>query len=69
MKTPTARETQFQRSERLVSRVFKLIDAFDANNGLRSRDELYGDPLFDDGVAGAQRARTTRRAMNGTGKQ
>ena len=69
MKTPAAREAQFERSERLVSRVFELIDAFDSNDGLRCGNELYGDLLFDNGVAGAQRDRTTSRAISGAGKQ
>jgi len=56
MKTAAARETQLKGSERLVSRVFELIDPFDSNDGLRRGNELYGDLLFDNGVAGASEA-------------
>jgi hypothetical protein len=69
MKTPPAGETQLEGSERLIAGVLKVIDAFDANDGLRSGDELYGDLLFDDGVAGAKRDRTTCHAIAGAGKQ
>src|SRR5216683_1993271 len=69
METAAARETQLKGSERLVSRVFELIDPFDSNDGLRRGNELYGDLLFDNGVAGAQRGRTTGRAISGASKQ
>jgi len=69
MKPPATRKTQFERSERLVSRVFKLIDAFDSNDRLRCGNELYGDLLFGNGVTGAQGGRTADGEVSGTGKQ
>src|SRR5712664_1441352 len=65
----TAGQAKLNRGERLVSRVSKLVHAFDANNGLRRRDELHGDPLIDNGVAGAQRGSTTRRAISQGGRE
>jgi hypothetical protein len=69
MKPPAARKAQFEGSERLIAGVLKLISAFDSNDGLRGRDELYGNLLFDNGVTGAQRDRTTGHTISGTGKQ
>jgi hypothetical protein len=69
MKTPSAGKTQFEGSERLIASVLELIDAFDANDGLWSRNERNDDLLFDDGVAGAQRDCTAGRVTSGAGQQ
>jgi len=69
MKPPAARKPQFEGSERLIAGVLKLISAFNSNDGLRGRNELYGNLLFDNGVAGAQRDRTAGHTISGTGKQ
>ncbi len=68
MKAAATGQAKLNRGERLVSRVFKLVHAFDANAGLRRRDELHGDPLIDNGVARAQRGSTTRSAISQAGK-
>jgi len=69
MKPPAAGKAQFEGSERLIAGVLKLVHAFDANDGLRGRDELYCNLLFDNGVSGAKRDRATGHAISGTGKQ
>ena len=69
MKTPAAGKAQLERSEGLVTGIFKLIYAFDSNDRLRGGNELDGNLLFDDGIAWAQCGRTAGSPISDAGEQ
>src|SRR5260370_2733343 len=69
VKAAATGQVKLNRGERLVSRVFKLVHAFDANAGLRPRDELHGDPLIDNGLARAPRGSTPPSAISQAGNK
>ena len=69
MKTPAAWKAQLERSEGLVAGIFKLIDAFDSNDWQWGGNELNGNLLFDDGIAGAERGRTAGSPISDAGEQ
>ncbi len=58
MKTPPSRQPQLQFVDRPVAGIFQQILRLHSNAWLRSRDELYADLLFLDGVARAERRNT-----------
>ena len=62
-------KTELECREGLISGIFELIDTFNSNDGLRSRNELNVDLLFDNSVARAERSRTAGSAINGAGQQ
>lgn len=68
MEAATARETQFEGGQRLVSRVLQLISGIDANDGLCG-NELDVELLLDDGVARSERGYATGGPISGATEQ
>ena len=59
MEAPAAGEAELEGSERLVARIFELIDAFYSNDGLWTGNKVHGDLLFNNSVARTKGRGTT----------
>jgi hypothetical protein len=64
-----AGKAKLERSERLVTGVFELVDAFYSNDWLGCGNKLHRDLLSDDCVTRTKCRRTTASTTGNAGKQ
>jgi len=50
-----ARQAKFERRQRTIAGIAKVIDSIDANSRLRIGEEMHPNFLLRDGVSGAER--------------
>ena len=69
VEAPSAGKAKLERSERLVTGVFELVDAFYSNDWLGCGNKLHRDLLSDDCVTRTECRRTTASTTGNAGKK